>query len=228
MKEIRVITIDLDDTLWDTMPVLRRAERRLFAWMQAHYPRIAEMFPKEKAIELRTQVLSEHADKMHDLTFMRRTVLSRMGVAAGYGDDYVDEAFDVFDDARNDIDPFPEVRPALEQLRERFVLIAVTNGNADLVKIGIDDLFAEIVYARHVGAAKPAAKIFDAAVEAGGARKDETLHAGDHPEYDVHGAREAGLHAVWVNRLQREWPADLPPPPRKIAHIGELAGLLDD
>ncbi len=228
MHEIRAITIDLDDTLWDTMPVLKRAEQRLFAWMQDNHPRVAELFPKEKAIELRAQVVSEHADMLHDLTFVRRVVLSRMGVAAGYGEAWVDEAFDVFDDARNDIDPFPEVRPALEQLRERFVLIAVTNGNADLVKIGIDDLFADIVYARDVGAAKPDAKIFAAAVEAGGAKAAETLHAGDHPEYDVHGAREAGLHAVWVNRLQRQWPDDLSPPATTIDHVGELMALFDD
>ncbi len=228
MKEIRVITIDLDDTLWDTMPVLKRAEKRLFTWMQEHYPRIAELFPKHKAIELRAQVVREHADMMHDLTFLRRVVLSRMGIAAGYGDDYVDDAFDVFDDARNDIEPFPEVRPALERLRKRFSLIAVTNGNADLVKVGIDDLFADIVYARDVGAAKPDARIFAAAVAAGGARAAETLHAGDHPEYDVHGARQAGLQAVWVNRLQREWPEELSPPATTIDHIGELTALLDD
>ena len=46
--------------------------------------------------------------------------------------DIVDAAFDVFDDARNDLELFPEVRPALESLRKRFVLVAVTNGNANL------------------------------------------------------------------------------------------------
>ncbi len=74
MNEIRVITIDLDDTLWDTMPVLKRAEKRLFAWMQEHYPRVAELFPKEKVIELRAQVVDEHAHMLHDLTFLRRVV----------------------------------------------------------------------------------------------------------------------------------------------------------
>lgn len=227
MKNIRAISIDLDDTLWDTVPVLKRAEKRLFRWFQQCYPRVADMFPQERALELRAEVFAEHADMIHDLTFLRRAVLARMGAAAGYGEEFVDAAFAVFDDARNDLEPFPEVRPALERLRQTFVLVAVTNGNANLEKIGIDDLFDEVVYARHVGAAKPAREIFDAAVAAGGADMRTTLHAGDHPEHDVQGARRAGLQTVWVNRLERQWPDDLAPPERTVSHIGELLALFD-
>lgn len=228
MKQIRAITIDLDDTLWDTVPVLKRAEQRLFEWLQTNYPRIAVDFPRERTMALRAEVVNEHPDMLHDLTFLRREVLARMGAAAGYGEDYVDAAFEVFDDARNDLEMFPEVRPALERLRERFVLVAVTNGNANLTKIGADDLFEDIVYAREVGAAKPAARIFEVAVDAGGASASETLHAGDHPEHDVHGARLAGLRTVWVNRMQREWPEHLSSPEHTVGHVGELAALFDD
>ena len=227
MKHIRTITIDLDDTLWDTPPVLKRAERRMYAWLDEHYPRIVEMFPPEKMWDVRRAVVEEHPNMTHNLTFLRRTVLSRMGAAAGYGSDFVDGAFEVFDDARNDLEPFPEVRPALEALRDRFVLIALTNGNARLDKIGIDDLFHDIVYAEAVGAAKPDARVFDAAVEVGGAAKHETIHVGDHPKYDVDGARRAGLRAVWVNRNGGEWPEDLAPPDRTIRHVGELEAIFD-
>lgn len=228
MRNIRTITIDLDDTLWDTLPVLKRAERRMYGWLAEHYPRIVEMFPPEKMWDIRKQVVADHPHMTHNLTFLRRTVLAHMGDAAGYGDDYVDGAFEVFDDARNDLELFPEVRPALEALRERFVLIAVTNGNARLDKIGADDLFRDIVYAEQVGAAKPDVRIFDAAVAVGGAGKQETLHVGDHPKYDVEGARQAGLKAVWVNRNGAEWPAELPAPERTISHVGELEAIFDD
>lgn len=228
MKNIRTITIDLDDTLWDTYPVLKRAERRMYAWLSEHYPRIVELFPPEKMWELRGEVVKQHAHMKHNLTFLRRTVLSRMGIAAGYGEDYVDDAFEVFDDARNDLQLFPEVRPALERLRERFRLLAVTNGNASLEKIGADDLFHDVIYAERVGAAKPDHRIFDAAVKAGGADARDTLHVGDHPEYDVHGARQAGLAAVWVNRNGAEWPDVLPEPQWTIAHVGELEALFDE
>ena len=226
MNDIRTLTIDLDDTLWEIHPVIRRAEQVLRDWLGQRYPRTVEMFSIEDARELRRAVVAEHAEMRHDLTFLRRTVLARMGSAAGYGDELVDPAMAVFDDARNAVDIFPEVRPALEALREDYVLVAVTNGNANLEKIGIHNLFHEFVSARIAGAAKPARRIFDHAVAAGGAAPHQTLHVGDHPEYDVNGARDAGLRTAWVNRDGSDWPAELPEPDVVVSHVGELRSLL--
>lgn len=226
MNGIRTITIDLDDTLWEIHPVIRRAEERLYAWLSQHYPRITELFAPADIVEVRKQVVAEFRDRLHDLTFLRRTVLARLGEGAGYGDSHVDDAFAVFEEARNDVELFPEVRPALTALRERYVLIAVTNGNADLDRIGIRDLFDGVVSAAMAGAAKPARPIFDAAVSAGGASADQTLHVGDHPLYDVHGARDAGLRAVWVNRNGDAWPEEYRAPDAEVQHVGELQGLL--
>lgn len=226
MKDIRTITLDLDDTLWAIHPVIKRAEERLYGWIGNHYPRITELFEPEDIWELRSEVIAEYEDRSHDLTFLRRTVLARLGVAAGYGDSYVDDAFEVFDEARNDVTLFPEARPALVSLREQFVLIAVTNGNANLERIGIRGLFDGVVSAATAGAAKPARPIFDKAVEVGGASAAQTLHVGDHPLYDIHGARDAGLRAVWVNRNGDEWPHEYPEPDGEVQHLGELHGLL--
>lgn len=226
MNGIRTITLDLDDTLWEIHPVIKRAEKHLYAWLGDNYPRITQKFAMEDMRILREQVLEEHADKVHDLTFLRHTVLTQAATAAGYTEFLVDEAFAVFDEVRNDVEMFPEVRPALLALCKRFTLIALTNGNADLGKVGIDDLFHGHINAAMVGAAKPDRSIFDAAVDAGGASAGETLHVGDHPLYDVHGAREAGLRTVWVNRNGSEWPEEFPAPDAEVAHVGELEALL--
>ncbi len=225
MNGIRTITLDLDDTLWDLHPVIKRAEQRLYDWLGERYPAITEKFAKEEMRILRKQVIEKHRDKLHDLTFLRRTVLTEAAAAAGYSVFAVDEAFAVFDEVRNDVDLFPESRPALEALAERFTLIAVTNGNANLEMIGIDDLFDGHVNAAMAGAAKPARPIFDAAVEVGGASRAATVHVGDHPVYDVHGAREAGLRAVWVNRNGAEWPAEYAAPDAEVHNVGELVAL---
>ncbi len=226
MRTIRAITIDLDDTLWEIHPVIHRAERLLREWLDVNYPQTTAMFSIEDTRELRREVTETHAAMSHDLTFLRRAVLARMGHAAGYGDGFVDAAMAVFDDARNSVELFPEVRPALSALRKKYVLIAVTNGNANLEKIGINDLFDAFVSARHAGAAKPSGRIFRKAVEAGGAQAGQTLHVGDHPHYDVNGAREAGLRTAWVNRNGSDWPEDLPRPDAIVRHVGELEELL--
>jgi putative hydrolase of the HAD superfamily len=226
VKGIRTITVDLDDTLWEIHPVIQRAERRLYEWLGEYYPRITARFSVEAMRTLRDDVMEEHRDKLHDLTLIRRAVLTRAANAAGYTEFRLEEAFAVFDEVRNDVDLFPEARPALMALRERFTVIAVTNGNANLEKIGIGDLFDAHVNAAMAGAAKPHRPIFDAAVKAGRASAEETLHVGDHPFYDVHGAREAGLRTVWVNRNGDSWPQDYDEADLEIRHVGELPELM--
>jgi len=227
VKDIRAITIDLDDTLWEIHPVIHRAERRLYEWLGEHYPRITALYSREAILQQRVEIAAEFPQHSHDYTFLRRKVLARLGSAADYDGDLVDEAMAVFDALRNDVALFPEVRPALSALREKYVLVAVTNGNADLKKIGIDGLFHHFVSARTAGAAKPAQKIFAAAVQAGGATPQQTVHVGDHPEFDVQGARCAGLNSIWVNRSGQPWPGDLPRPDAIVTHIGQLQNLLD-
>ena len=226
MNSIRAITLDLDDTLWEIHPLIRRAEAALYAWLDEHYPRITARFDRDDLYELRRQVIAEFAERAHDLTFLRRTVLTRAGAAAGYSADFVDEAFEVFDAVRNAPDIFPEVLPALGALQRRYRLIAVTNGNAKLDRIGIGHYFSDFVNAARAGAAKPDRRIFDAAIAAAGTSAAETLHVGDHAELDVDGARRAGLRTAWVNRDGKPWPDELPRPDIEVRDIGELAARL--
>jgi len=228
VNNIRTITIDLDDTLWEIHPVIRRAERRLYEWLGENYPRITEMYGPEDLSEVRSQVMVEYLDRAHDLTFLRHTVLGRIGVAAGCGTDFIEEAFRVFDEVRNDVELFPEVIPTLEALGERFRIIAVTNGNANLETIGIRHLFDDVITAATAGAAKPALQVFELAVRAGGASKADTLHIGDQPLHDVEGARVAGLRTAWVNRNGAVWPDEYPLPDVEIVHVGEILTILGD
>lgn len=226
MQHIRAITLDLDDTLWEIAPVIRRAEAELWQWLRGRLPAIAEKFTAEAALALREQVQAEHADRCHDFRFLRRATLCRMFDACGYSHDHLDGAFEVFDRFRNRVELYPDVLPALTALSRRYSLIAVTNGNANLQAIGIRHLFHDVVSAAEVGAAKPARAIFDEAVRRAKVARDEVLHVGDHPECDVEGARGAGLYTAWMNRAGQAWPEHLPAPDRIVTSVQELALLL--
>lgn len=226
MHDIRTITLDLDDTLWAIAPIIARADKRLYEWFGEHFPRIVDQFSMPDILELRNRVIEENSDRAYDLTFLRHAVIARLGKESGYDDIPIDAAFAVFDKVRNDPELFPDVRPALEALKVRYTLVAVTNGNANLEKIGISDLFHEFVSAESVGAAKPDRRIFDAAVSAGGATQSQTLHVGDHPEMDVQGAREAGLRTVWINRDAAVWPEAIAAPDSIVANLHELERIL--
>lgn len=227
MHQIRVITIDLDDTLWEIAPVIRRAEAELWRWMQQHRPAVCERYTLEAITELRDQIIEEHWERTHDFRFLRRMALTRMLESCGYSDDCVEEAFEVFDVFRNRVELFPDVVPTLERLSERFTIVAVTNGNANLQTIGIRHLFSDVVSAVEVGVAKPARRIFEVALRRAGATGPETLHVGDHPECDIAGARAAGLRTAWMNRTGCAWPGHLPAPDAVVATVSELHAVLE-
>ena len=102
--------------------------------------------------------------------------------------------------ARNRVEFFDDVRPALERLRARYRLFALSNGNADLERCGIGELFDGHVTAIAAGAAKPDARIFAALRDMAGVPAGEILHIGDDPITDVVGARQAGMQTAWLNR----------------------------
>lgn len=227
MQHIRAITLDLDDTLWEIAPVIRRAEAALWRWLEENFPNVPGRFTTEAALELRARVLAEHADRRHDLRFLRRAVLGRMAEEAGYGSELVDPAFSVFDRERNRVELYPDVVPALMSLAERFTVIALTNGNANLETIGIRHLFADVVTAADAGTAKPEREIFECAVGRAGVSAAETVHVGDHPEIDVAGAAGAGLRTVWMNRSGVDWPDHLRGPDAVVSSAAELCTLLE-
>jgi putative hydrolase of the HAD superfamily len=226
LLRIRAITLDLDDTLWEIEPVIRRAEAMLWQWLAENYPRISTKYSSTDVLNIRESVMQEFADYQHDFRFMRKKVLERLAAGSGYATDLIEPAFEVFDNARNEVELFPDVLSNLAALAENFTILALTNGNANLQKIGIDHLFHNTVTATDVGAAKPAREIFEVAIERSGYSAKEILHVGDHPETDVEGARAAGLRTAWMNRTNADWPDHLQRPDVVVTTIADLRSLL--
>lgn len=222
MNSPRVLSFDLDDTLWPVGPVIAAAEQELWAWLRDRYPAAVRDHSIETMRALRAGVAERFPQRAHDLTFLRRQALAQQFSAAGYDESLADQAFEVFFTARNRVDFYPDVHPALARLRARYRLFAVSNGNADLARCGLADVFDGHVTARAAGAAKPDARIYARLVELAGVRAGEVLHVGDDPLADVEGARNAGMQAVWLNRDARDWPAHLDPPPRIVSTLAEL------
>jgi putative hydrolase of the HAD superfamily len=172
---------------------------------------------------LRARVAVNFPEQRHDVTFLRRRALSEQFAAAGYDEEaVVEEAMEVFLTERNRVELYADVRPALERLRGNYRLFALSNGNADLKRCGLGDLFDGHVTASAAGAAKPDARIFAQLVRSAGVDAIEVLHIGDDPLADVVGATQAGLQAVWLNRERREWPSHFAPPPRTVTTLAEI------
>ena len=200
LQQVAAITLDLDDTLWPVRPTLIAAEHVLADWLRTHAPATAQGTPPPAMLALRAEVAAEHPHWAHDLSAIRLETIRR--ALARHGDDpaLAEIAFDVFFEARHAVTLYDDVLPGLERLAARFRLVAVSNGNAELHRVGLDRFFASSVSARLHGVAKPDPSIFRAACAAAGAAPHQVLHLGDDLDTDVDGALAAGLHAGWICR----------------------------
>ena len=219
----RVISFDLDDTLWPVAPVIAAAEAALQSWLREHHPRAVHGFTVDSMRNLRARVAERFPLKSHDLTFVRRQALAEMFAAAGYPDGpAADVAFEIFLSHRNRVEFYADALPALTRLRAKYRLFALSNGNADLERCGIADLFEGHVTASAAGAAKPDARIYAHLLRAAGVPAIEVLHVGDDPLADVVGATQAGLQAVWLNRDARTWPEQFAAPARTVTTLADI------
>jgi len=228
VNAVRAISFDLDETLWSLDRVIERAEQRTRAFLIGHQPAVATVWGEAGVAHLRQAVLAEAPGIAHDVGEIRRRVLQRVVHNVGAPAALAEQAFAVFLDARNEVSLFDATRPLLEALHRRYVLVALTNGNADVHRIGIGHYFTAALRAGEVGAAKPSALMFDAALRAAGVGADGLVHVGDDPETDVLGAARRGITAVWLNRHGQPWPGHLPPVPHhRIERLEQLPALLD-
>ncbi len=233
-RHITAISLDLDDTLWPIAPTIERAEARLHSWFKSHFPAVATNYPIAAMRTLRERIWLENPSLQHDFTATRLMSLRSAMLPLGALEADVHSAFEIFIDARHDVTLFPGTREALQRLAARWPLVALTNGNADLDRIGLQQYFHARIDARSFGAAKPDRGIFLAACNAAAARPEHTLHIGDHAHQDVFGAMNAGMHAAWITDPSTNWAEALLPhadpviaePHLRAASLSELCASL--
>jgi len=223
---IRCITFDVDDTLWACEPVIRRAEAALYTWLTAHYPRIPATYSLEDMRAQRKALLAERADLRHDMTALRRQWITRLADEMGYRRDMVEPAVAYFRHQRNQVQLFEAAAPLLERLREDYTVGVITNGNAQLDRIGVEHLFDFVMYSAEIGVPKPAPGIFEAALRRAGVRPEQTIHVGDDPERDILGAAGVGMGTIWYNPSGVDWPLPGGAPDAEIGALAELEDVL--
>ena len=217
--------MDLDDTLWPIWPTIERAEKALHDWMTECAPMAAALFSSPSALrEIRNQMVTTRPDLKSDLSALRRESIRLALYRAGENPLLAEQAFEVFFAERQRVTLFDDAQPALEFLSARFPLVSVSNGNADLQRVGLGSYFRAAISAREFGVGKPDPRIFHAAAGALELQPEDILHVGDDATLDALGALNAGMQAAWVNRADHLWPHEAEPQVT-LASLTELCEL---
>ncbi|ASK63765.1 haloacid dehalogenase [Virgibacillus phasianinus] len=98
----------------------------------------------------------------------------------------------------------------LDQLRDNYQLLLLTNGSPELQRTKLDitpaltSYFDHIVISGAFGKGKPDPEIFEHALELLSVQKEEAMMVGDNLLTDILGASRTGISSAWVNRQQKE------------------------
>ena len=206
VSQVKAITLDLDDTLWPVEPTIARAEQALADWLAQHAPATARLLSEAPVrSQIRKAVVQDHPEVAHDFSALRLAYLSRAMAQAGDDSALAQSAFEVFFDERQKVTLFPDSLAALAALAARYPIVAVSNGNANIHRVGLGAYFVGSVSAQSCGVAKPHIDIFHAAARSVQCDPAQVLHVGDDAHLDVVGALNAGMQAAWINRDAKAW-----------------------
>jgi 2-haloacid dehalogenase len=118
---------------------------------------------------------------------------------------------------------FPEVPAALDELRERgWKLAILSNTDPDLLDASLAAIGVSVddrVVASEIGSYKPAPGHWETFYARSGAERGAHVHVAASLFHDIAPARELGITAVWINRLDES--SDLP----RAAELPDLSGL---
>ena len=203
LSGIKAISFDVDGTLWDFEDALGRGLEAALREVRRIDPEGTEGLTVDHLDRAWVVERDRQWGTITDLVKLRHDAMRRAFAGLDTPDNHLaNRATDAYLEERNrNSRPFDDVVPGLEALHGMYTLGTLTNGSMRPERLGLEKYFYFIVMSvEHGGIEKPDPRIFEIAVREARCEPHELLHVGDHIEYDVRGANDAGVRSVWLNR----------------------------
>ncbi|RZS39100.1 putative hydrolase of the HAD superfamily [Herbihabitans rhizosphaerae] len=204
---IRAVCLDIDDTLVDFATSARSAVAAMIgrddmwpAWERVTEEHVARAIAGEIDYDTmrraRTKAFLADCGALLDDDLIVRMEDRRLA--------FLNQTWRTFDDAV----------PCLEWLRSAgFLIGAITNSTGahqrdKLARLGIAEYFDTVVIAGEIGCGKPDPVIFATAAKQLDVPPEQIVHVGDRLDLDAVGARDAGMHGIWLDRAAGAEPGE--------------------
>ena len=204
-KKYKHLFFDFDDTLWDLKKNSYAALREVFdkydlnklfddfdqfyTLYTANNKRLWELYPKGLITK----------KELNQERFLNP--LSQAGCDDAELADHINEDYIEICPTKTALKP--HAVELLEYLKPAYKIHILSNGFTKVqhIKIqscGIGIYFDNLYFSEIIGCHKPDKRIFEYAVKSSNARKSESIMIGDNFDADITGARNAGIHQIYV------------------------------
>lgn len=214
----------MDETLCGTSQADKAAGQKFAAWIQQTYPQLSDpqaflqrylqgVYKKLNA-EF-PQLVALLPDENAFRCGLIQTILAENGIHIEA--EQAQQAQHYFDSARmGAFTFFPGVKEMLTDLRKHYKLVVITNGpifsqHPKLKATQMDEWVDHIIVGGEEPEEKPAASIFQKALNLVDIKPEEALHIGDSLAADIAGANNMGILSVWVNATGASNPTEITP-----------------
>ncbi|EJE4162744.1 HAD-IA family hydrolase [Vibrio parahaemolyticus] len=221
---LKAIFFDMDETLCGTSQADKAAGQKFAAWIQQTYPQVSDpqaflqrylqgVYKKLNA-EF-PQLVALLPDENAFRCGLIQTILAENGIHIDA--EQAQQAQHYFDSARmGAFTFFPGVKEMLTDLRKHYKLVVITNGpifsqHPKLKATQMDEWMDHIIVGGEEPEEKPAASIFQKALNLVDIKPEEALHIGDSLAADIAGANNMGILSVWVNATGASNPTEITP-----------------
>lgn len=205
LSKIKVLSFDLDNTIYDCQSVLTRAENWFTTYLCDRYGLGGKYQSYDYWANVKSKVLHEDLSLEDDVTLLRAQSLvvafKEIGIPLKGG---LEEAMDLvklFVKKRSEGVVSGEVRTLMSALKSKYPLISVSNGNLDAKQLEVSSYFeTDLRPVRFKFHRKPHQDLFIECANFKQVQPCEILHIGDDPYTDVFGAVSSGCKCVWLRK----------------------------
>jgi len=231
-KNKKDIFFDLDHTIWDFD---KNAEETLHElYFKFNFDQLFQQKNADRFIEVYT--INNHRvwDLYHhgkiDKPTLRRMrfadTFTELGVDPQLFPKSFEEEYLLICPTKKNL--FPNAIETLNYLKEKYNLHLISNGfkeacQSKLAHSNLEPYFKTIVISEIFGINKPDPRIFEHALDNGGAQREHSIMIGDNIDADVRGALNVGIDAIYFNPIGANKPNDIN---HMIVDLKELQQLL--
>lgn len=196
---IRLITFDLDETLWGGDEVVRRAETEMVNWVTEKVPTFREQY-RILATDVRAETIAKRPRIHYDFNKIRLAVVEKIltecDLEPREACEVATAALCIFHGSRNQIPLNQDAIELLQKLHKQYLLASVSNGTSEVHRSPLKKFFELSVYARNMGTCKPDPAMFEVVLSHTKTLPQQAIHVGDHPIEDLEVAKQVGMHTI--------------------------------
>lgn len=204
LMPFKVISFDLDDTLYHNSPVMLATDIKMVNYFQKHLPYRSEgKYDYHFWRPFRDLAIEAEPELHHDVAKIRVQSYFLGIKSLGYTDrdaqQLAERALAYFVEQRSNFIVPDNVHQLLQQLQQKWPLVAISNGNVDTESIGIAHYFSTIYHAGNGLKKKPDEDMFARTCRQFNLHPSQLLHVGDCGINDIIGALRFGCQTAWVS-----------------------------